>query len=101
MNPLMVSMLRRQTHMTSMTAMRGGGGGWHRPDPVPYKRYNYTRRYHLEDINTTLYSDVAPEFYLHLHSIHMKGSKETWFFMWCYFFCILCPMWALGIYCHK
>ena len=59
-----------------MQASRGGGGHWHRPDPKPYKRYTYTRRYHLEDINTTLYSDYTPQFYLHLHLVQMKSSKK-------------------------
>ena len=50
-----------------MATMRGGH--FHRPDPKPYKLYKYTRRYHLEDINSVLYSDFAPEFHMHLHSI--------------------------------
>jgi hypothetical protein len=45
------------------------GGHFHRPDPKPYSLYKYTRRTHLEDINTVLYSDFAPEFHMHLHSI--------------------------------
>jgi hypothetical protein len=44
-------------------------GHFHRPDPKPYSLYKYTRRTHLEDINTILYSDFAPEFHMHLHSI--------------------------------
>ena len=45
------------------------GGHWHRPDPKPYGLYKYTRRYHLEEINTVLYGDFAPEYHMHLHSI--------------------------------
>jgi hypothetical protein len=44
-------------------------GGFHGPDPKPYKEYKYTRRYHLEDINTVWYHDYAPEYHMHLHSI--------------------------------
>ena len=56
-------------------ATRGGGGDWHRPDLKPYPEYIYTRRIHLEDINTILYSDVAPEFHMHLHSLWIQSSK--------------------------
>jgi len=45
------------------------GGGFHKPDPLPYPWYKDTRRVHLEDVNTVLYSDIGPEFHLHLHSI--------------------------------
>jgi hypothetical protein len=48
---------------------RGGGGHWHRPDPIGTKPYVHTRRIRLEDINTTLYHDFAPEYHMHLHSI--------------------------------
>ena len=98
---LSLLMRRPMTMSTPMMAARGGGGHWHRPDPKPYKPYKYTRRYHLEDINTVWYNDYAPEFYLHLHSIQMKGSKETWLFMWTYFFIIIVPMWAIAYKLHK
>ena len=100
MNTHLVALMRNQRR-AQMQAIRGGGGHWHRPDPKPYALYKYTRRYHLEDINTVLYNDVAPEYYLHLHSVQMKGSKETWLFMWSYFFIIIVPMWAIARWMHK
>lgn len=73
-NPNVISALRSRatpvfsnTHMTQ--AVRGGGGHWHRPDLKPYPLYKYTRRYKLEDINTVIYSDYAPEYHMHLHSL--------------------------------
>ena len=47
------------------------GGHFHKPDPLEYKEYKQTRRIHLEDINTIFYSDNAPEFHMHLHSIQI------------------------------
>ena len=47
------------------------GGHFHKPDPLPYPWYKDTRRVHLEDVNTVLYSDIGPEFHLHLHSIQI------------------------------
>ena len=44
-------------------------GGFHKPDPLPYQEYKNTRKVHLEDVNTVLYSDIGPEFHMHLHSI--------------------------------
>ena len=58
--------------LRTTSAIRGGGGGhWARPDPKPYPLHKITRRYHLEDINTTWYGDFGPEFWLHLHSVHI------------------------------
>ena len=77
-------------------ATRGGGGSWHRPDPKPYALYKYTRRYHLEDINSVIYGDFAPEFHMHLHSMWLQSSKQTVSLMLIYFLAILLPMWTLG-----
>jgi len=75
-SPMMAQLMRGSqgaspvfARMQGVAAVRGGGGSWHRPDPKPYGLYKYTRRYHLEDINSILYSDVAPEFHMHLHSM--------------------------------
>ena len=51
-----------------MMAVRGG---FHKPDPLPYAEYKNTRKLHLEDVNTVLYSDIGPEFHMHLHSIQI------------------------------
>jgi hypothetical protein len=69
MNSHLSLLLRARTAPFQALAIRGGGGHFHRPDPKPYPLYKYTRRYHLEDINSVLYSDFAPEFHMHLHSI--------------------------------
>ena len=73
--PIMTQMLRGSNRASPVfaraeasLATRGGGGSWHRPDPKPYPLYKYTRRYHLEDINSVIYGDFAPEFHMHLHS---------------------------------
>jgi ribosomal protein L20A (L18A) len=55
--------------MVNSAAAFATRGSFHRPDPKPYGLYKYTRRTHMEDVNTILYSDFAPEFHMHLHSI--------------------------------
>ena len=55
--------------MMAMGRMLPARGGFHKPDPKPYAWVEDTRRTHLEDVNTVFYSDIAPEFHLHLHSI--------------------------------
>ena len=63
-------MLRARSGFSATSPlMRGTRGGFARPDPKPYATYKYTRRYHLQDMNTTIYSDFAPEFHMHLHSL--------------------------------
>ena len=79
---------------SAQLATRGGGGGdFHRPDPKPYALYKYTRRYHLEDINSHIYSDVAPEFHMHLHSMWIQSSKQGLLLWGAYFLMIIAPMW--------
>ena len=106
-NPLMVQMMRGTKATSpvfaraSVMATRGGGGSWHRPDPKPYPLYKYTRRYHLEDINTILYSDFAPEFHMHLHSMWVQSSKQG-LALWLGFFCVIIfPMWCFARYLMK
>ena len=62
---------RQALHISSKNVLGASmrGGGFHKPDPVPYAPYKNTRRHHLEDINTSWYSDIGPEFWIHLHSI--------------------------------
>ena len=82
-------------------ATRGGGGHWHRPDLKPYEPYKYTRRYHLEDINTYFYSDMAPEFYLHLHSMWIASSKQGVALLTGYFFLVILPVWLTARWLMK
>ena len=70
-SPVMTRLMRSRTATASLVQASTARGDFHKPDPKPYPLYKYTRRYHLEDINTTLYSDFAPEFYMHLHSIQI------------------------------
>merc|ERR1712127_746876 len=77
------------------------GGGFHKPDPLPYPGYKNTRRHHVEDINTSFYSDIAPEFHLHLHSIQIKTGKQGWMLIGTLFLGIICPCWAVAYISHK
>ena len=80
----------------SQVATRGGGGSWHRPDLKPYPEYKNTRRIHLEDVNTILYSDIAPEFHMHLHSMWVQSSKQAVALWFGYIFVIIMPvLWYL------
>ena len=81
---------------SALNATRGGGGSWHRPDPKPYPLYKYTRRYRLEDINTVLYSDFAPEFHMHLHSMWVQNTRRGYALWLAYFFIVILPMWSFG-----
>ena len=75
--------------------------GFHKPDPNIYPPYKHTRRIHLEDINTNIYNDNAPEFHMHLHSLQIKSGKAGWFYISCYFMMIIFPCWMIGRKCHK
>ena len=80
-----------------LNAIRGGGGGsFHRPDPPLPKPYNYSRRYRLEDVNTVLYHDFAPEYHMHLHSPWIKNTKEGIALALAYFFLIIVPGWLVA-----
>ena len=102
-NPLMAQLMRGSqgaspifARATTSMATRGGGGSWHRPDPTPYPLYKYTRRYHLEDINSVIYGDFAPEFHMHLHSMWLQSSKQTVAIMIAYFLGVMLPIWWLA-----
>ena len=83
--------------ITMQSAVRGGGGGsFHRPDPKTLKPYNFTRRYRLEDINTVLYHDFAPEYHMHLHSPWIKNGKEGVFILFCFCLIVVAPTWMIA-----
>ena len=77
------------------------GGHFARPVPKPYKLYTYSRRLHLEDVNTILYNDFAPEFHMHLHSIQIQQSKQGYFLVFCFFMAVLLPGWLFARYVHQ
>ena len=76
-------------------------GGFHKPDPKPYPIVKDTRRVHLEDVNTVLYSDIAPEFHMHLHSIQIQSGKAGWSLLGIYCLAIILPCWLVARKCHK
>ena len=80
------------------SAVRGGGGHFHRPDPGLPKPYVHTRRIHLEDINTILYHDFSPEFHMHLHSLQIQDSKQGLALLFIYFMLIIVPAWGLTMF---
>ena len=84
----------------SSPLMKATRGGFARPDPKPYALYKYTRRLHLEDVNTILYSDIAPEFHMHLHSIWVKHSRQGIALLGAYFVGIIMPIWAFCYWLH-
>ena len=107
-NPLMAQLMRGSkptspvfSNSMAAVATRGGGGSWHRPDPRPYGLYKQTRRIHLQDINTILYSDFAPEFHMHLHSMWVQSSKQGLALWLAYFFVVIFPMWCIARYLMK
>ena len=87
--------------MAGQQAMMATRGGFHKPDPKPYAPYKNTRRVHLEDINTTLYSDIGPEFHMHLHSVQIQSGKQGWMLLFAYFGMIIMPCWLIARKCHK
>lgn len=97
----LVQMMRgaRRGVLAQKTATRGGH--FHRPDPKPYKLYTYSRRTHLEDINSVLYSDFAPEFHMHLHSIQIQHSRQGIALLMAYFALIILPCWLVTRWLHK
>ena len=82
------------------TLLRATRGGFARPDPKPYGKYKYTRRTHLQDINTVLYSDFAPEFYMHMHSIWVQHSRQGIALLCAYFAIVVAPLWAFAYFLH-
>ena len=72
MNSMLLRSAMRSRQQVAPLAARGG---FHKPDPLPYPWYKQTRRVHLEDINTIFYSDIGPEFHMHLHSIQIQSGK--------------------------
>ena len=98
----MAMLMRKSTPLFSQRSLVAATrGGFHGPDPKPYAWYKQTRRYHLEDINTVLYADVAPEYHMHLHSIQIKNSKEGCALIVAYFFLLIMPVWLTTRWLHK
>ena len=81
--------------------VRGGGGSWHKPDPKPPQLYKYTRRYHLQDINSVMYHDFAPEFHMHLHSMWVQSSKQGIALLAAYTFLVIMPILGIGRWLMK
>ena len=48
----------------------------------------------MEDINTILYSDFAPEFHMHLHSMWVQSSKQGVALWLSFFFVVIFPVWC-------
>lgn len=94
-------MRARTSAFANNAAVGASRGGFHRPDPKPYGLYKYTRRYHLEDINSVLYSDFAPEFHMHLHSIQIQHSRQGIALILGFFCLIIFPCWMVTRWLHK
>ena len=60
--------LRSRSQLGALALMSQRGGHFVKPDPKVPKPYQHTRRIHLEDVNTYIYHDLNPEYYMHLHS---------------------------------
>ena len=52
-------------------------------------------------MNSAWYSDIGPEFWVHLHSIQIQSGKSGWFLLWVYFFGIICPCWFVAYTSHQ
>ena len=104
MNSLLLKSAFRQKSsvmMKSAAPLATRGGGFHKPDPLPYKWYEQQRRVHLEDINTIFYSDIGPEFHMHLHSLQIQSGKQGWTLIGLYFLGIILPCWLVARKCHR
>merc|ERR1719263_1321996 len=99
---LLRSALRQRQGALASNALLAAsrGGGFHKPDPLPYPWYKDTRRVHLEDVNTVLYSDIGPEFHMHLHSIQIQSGKAGWFYIFSYFCLVIFPCWLVARKAH-
>lgn len=84
-----------------LSAVRGGGGGFHKPDPKPWEGKSSTRVVHLEDTNTILYHDTNPEFHLHLHAMWVQNSRQGWALWWIKVLFFLTPCLLFGAYTHS
>ena len=85
----------------ALSSRSGGGGHFERPDPKLPTEYKHTRRIHLEDINTILYHDFAPEFHMHLHSPFIQNGKQGVALVFIYFCLVLAPAWAFAQMLNK
>jgi len=108
MNPhlfLLSKAMRNKSGIYAQSALamtsRGGGGGFHKPDPKLPKLYQHTRLVHLEDMNTVLYHDFAPEYHMHLHSPFIQNSKQGLALQFFYFVLILVPAWWFASRLHR
>lgn len=103
---LLTRALRQRTLVAAnsqsmLSAVRGGGGGFHKPDPQPWHERPSTRVVALEDTNTILYHDTNPEFHLHLHAMWVQNSKQGWALIWIKVLFFITPCLLLAAYSHS
>mmetsp|Transcript_40714 Transcript_40714/g.39318 ORF Transcript_40714/g.39318 Transcript_40714/m.39318 type:complete len:142 (+) Transcript_40714:125-550(+) len=60
--------------------------------------YQHTRRIKLEEVNTILYHELAPEYHMHLHSPVVKNSRQGISLMFLYFCLVMAPAWLFMTY---